>query len=103
MEAVSTDHSALAAWLQQLRYTVIRALETPQPARHPDGRGLRGILLTHDIVLTRERRLYVVRDGRASQLDEAATLSRVSLRALQRGYAHRVKVYRERSRSLDRA
>jgi hypothetical protein len=88
----------LNEWLAARSYEAIRCLETPQSALLPNGRRLRGVALTTNIVLARDRQLYLIeQDGTATSAPDDIVLRRASLIELQAGYWSAVTAYRERT------
>lgn len=89
---------ALNEWLAARSYEAIRCLETPQPVLLPNGRRLRGVTLTPQVVLGRDRQLYLVSGDEALPAPPDVVLRRVSLDELQAGYEQAVNAYRARQR-----
>lgn len=58
LSSENTSVAAVSNWLAQLHYNNIRRIENTYDATRPDGRTLRGVLVSHDLVLTRKREFF---------------------------------------------
>lgn len=91
------ERDALAAWLLSLQYVVIRDLESALPALTPNGRRLRGVQLTEDLVIGRDRVLYLLdAKGEAIPTTPTHVLSFISFDALRMRYEDKVAQHRRR-------
>lgn len=91
------ERDALTAWLLSLQYVVIRDLESALPALLPNGRRLRGVQLTEDLVIGRDRVLYLLdAQGEATPTTPAHVLLFISFDQLRRVYEDKVAQHRAR-------
>jgi hypothetical protein len=101
MSTPVTDLSELQSWLARLQYAVVRDLESVQPALLPNGRRLRGVRLTPNIVLGRDRCFYLM-DEEGNAMLIVNPLKWATAAELRSGYEHAVNEHRARRRASGR-
>lgn len=90
-EPTSRPLAPLLRWLASLEYNAVRRIETPSlltTCVRDDGRPLRGVLLTDDLCLTRQKNFFALSKDRtkAVPVSHAAVAKVYPLRDLQERY-----------------
>ena len=98
MSILFDDSARLTEWLSTLSYQDVRNVESLQPARLPNGSRLRGILITPDLCLGRNRQFYDVSTPQAIPLTTEQVLMRYRFPHLVHLFKHaRAQIWRQRS------
>lgn len=84
-------YDTLQRWLADLQYNAVRRIETPSLlttfVRENDGRPLRGVLLAPNLVMTRQKSFYQLKDdGKAVVLADEQVVDQYDVRVLQFRY-----------------
>lgn len=75
LQSKAWQRRVTALWTGGVDSRQIRRAESLQPALLPDGRRLRGVMLTPSLCLARDKRFYEVKDGFAFELETSVVLS----------------------------
>jgi len=94
-ENTESQRRALVQWTAGIKYRQIRCAESLQPASRLNGRRLRGVTLTQDLCLGRDKEFYRIKDGIAWRLDPTDVLSEFKVSAI-RALFHRALQERTR-------